>query len=396
MKALSGKTKTVLSYFFALFGLGLTTITIGPALPGLAAQVGVSISDISVLFTFKELGHLIGALFLVRLLDRYNGNRAVGAFILVIAGLLAVFPFISHLSFLAATIFILGIFASAVDSGTNTLLLWFFKERSPKYLNGLHLMFGIGSLLVPLFFAWVLKATNRMDWVFWGIALILLPGGLFSLTLPAPDNPEHDQTQQKKPPSNKLIFLAAGFFFAYVAAEVAFSGWIYTYSIQKPLADEISSAYLNSAFWGALTIGRLISIPLAAHWTPNKVMRLNFLGALLSFAILIPGQNSFVLVLIGCSLLGLSAASMYPTLMAIANQKMTITARVGGKLIAGASLGAMSLPWLIGQFFERSSPATLFYVIGFLFLLCYGFFRLIIQQDAALQNTNEKFEDVLN
>ncbi len=51
------------------------------------------------------------------------------------------------------------------------------------------------------------------------------------------------------------------FFFLYVGAEVGFGGWIFTYAVALDLGSETAAAYLTSAFWGALTFGRLLTIP---------------------------------------------------------------------------------------------------------------------------------------
>ena len=58
--------------------------------------------------------------------------------------------------------------------------------------------------------------------------------------------------------------------FLFVAAEASYGGWVYTYALKLGIGSATTAAYLTSAFWGALTLGRLVSIPLAARFRPAR------------------------------------------------------------------------------------------------------------------------------
>jgi MFS transporter, FHS family, Na+ dependent glucose transporter 1 len=49
-------------------------------------------------------------------------------------------------------------------------------------------------------------------------------------------------------------------------------------------------------------------------------------------------------------------ASIFPSALALAQGRLRITGRVTGWFFVGASAGGMTLPWLIGQFFESVGP----------------------------------------
>ena len=70
----------------------------------------------------------------------------------------------------------------------------------------------------------------------------------------------------------KIVLLIALLLLFYVGAEVAFGGWIYTYAVALDLSDVTTAAYLTSAFWGALTVGRLLAIPLATRFRPRSIL----------------------------------------------------------------------------------------------------------------------------
>lgn len=59
---------------------------------------------------------------------------------------------------------------------------------------------------------------------------------------------------------------------------------------------------------------------------------------------------------VGAIGMGLSMASVLPVIMSLAERRITITGQTTGWFFFGASIGAMSLPWFMGQLFERISP----------------------------------------
>jgi fucose permease len=68
-------------------------------------------------------------------------------------------------------------------------------------------------------------------------------------------------------------------------------------------------------------------------------------------------------------------AALFPSLVTLAGDSITVTGRVAGLFLVGANLGGMAVPWLIGQFFESAgtwvAPAAILIasVAGLLVLL---------------------------
>jgi len=81
--------------------------------------------------------------------------------------------------------------------------------------------------------------------------------------------------------------------------------------------------------------------------------------------------------------LGLSMASVFPVTITLAERRMTITGRVTSWFFVGASLGGMSLPWLIGQLFEPVGPRATMFVILSALVLATGVFTAIIKVDTT-------------
>ena len=153
-----------------------------------------------------------------------------------------------------------------------------------------------------------------------------------------------------------LLVLVAVFLFLHVAAESAYGSWIYTYSLTKQLADEVSAGYLTSAFWGSFTFGRLVTIFLALKVNAKIQLGGSVVGALLSSLLLLLWPDSVTVVWIATLAYGISLAGLFPGTITLASEHLHMTGGVTGFFLVGSSFGAMILPWLIGQFFESVGP----------------------------------------
>lgn len=354
-----------LLYYASFTILGLSMALLGPTLPGLAKQVQASLSQISILFAAVSLGNLVGGLSTDRLFDSHSGHVLMGMGALVMFGLQTLVPLSSELWLLSALFFLLGIAQSLLLVGGNTLVLWRYQAKSAAVMNAVHFCFGSGAFLAPILLAQVLQLTAEIRWAYWAAALPLLLlgawllGNSHSSPKPLPVSSESEGTGDRY-----FVFWACVFLFLYVGAEVGFSGWIYSYAIAKEMADPVTAGYLTSLFWFSLMVGRLFAVAFFRGFLSQRILRTNLVGCLASLILLLVANESTILLWVGTICLGLSMASTYPTLLALAQQTIRITGAIGGWFEAGASIGAMSIPWLIGQLFESLGPISFLYVIA--------------------------------
>ncbi|NJN55208.1 MAG: MFS transporter [Anaerolineae bacterium] len=166
---MTNKNKITAGYYAAFIALGLAVSALGPTLPGLAAQTGVQISAISILFTARAFGFLVGALLAGRLYDRLPGHRLMALALLMMGVMMASVPFLPALWLLTVIMFVLGLFEPGVDVGGQHLIVWLHKDKVGPYMNGLHFFFGIGALVSPIIVAWAIAATEGIQWAFLGI-----------------------------------------------------------------------------------------------------------------------------------------------------------------------------------------------------------------------------------
>lgn len=357
--ALVPKRPYLYAYYAALIAVGLMGGVLGPTLGGLAAQVGSDLKGVSAVLVARSLGYMLGSLLTGRLLDRFPGHPVLAWGCVLAAMALGAVPFADGLGVLALLLLLMGLFDASLDVGGNTLLVWVYRKQAAPYLNGLHFAFGVGAFISPLIVAQALLLSGTVAgayWVMGGMVLLLAP---FLVLLPSPP---HDASHAKAKTAKVrwgLVSLFVAFAMFYSAAEAGLGSWIYSYAVAVGLEDAPHAAYLTSLFWGTLTLGRLASIPLAAKFKTATLIRADLIFALMSMVLLLLFPSSRPVLWVATAMAGLALASMFPMLLILAHECMPLPGKVNSLFFVGLSLGAISLPWLIGRFFEARGPWVL-------------------------------------
>ena len=365
-------------YYFITYGicfisLGLGMSAMGPILPYLAEHVDVSLAQISFLFTASSLGYLVGSAGGGRLYDRFPGHilMALALVLMILTSILI--PFIPVFFLLLLVMFIGGFGMGLVDVGGNVNLLWVFQSRVGPYMNALHFSFGVGAFLSPIIIHNVMKiAGGSLYWPYWVLAILFLPGIVGLWRLKSPKNPEKESEDEKEIKIDyRLVALMIGLFFLYVGLEGGFGGWIFTYVTELGIAGEGEASYINSIYWGALTLGRLISILLAKKLSPAQILFGNYGLAIISLGLILIWPSNALIVWVVSIGLGLALSSVFPTLMALAETRLKITGGVAGLFFLGSSLGGTVMPMLLGQIFEYIGSYQI--MITLFIAACLGF-----------------------
>ena len=309
--------------------------------------------------------------------------------IAVEAAVLAAVPLCPSVATLAVAMVVMGVAEGTIEVGGNSLVVRNHTHNLAPYMNGLHFFFGVGAFVSPLVVALAIGITGGIAWAYWALAAITLPAGLWILTLASPTSasepvsPAPNETRTLTP--WPTVGLVAACFFVFVGAEVGLAGWIYTYAYEMNLASETTAAYLTSAFWAAFTFGRLLAIPLSRRIDPQVMLVADMFGATLSIGIILLIPGSVLVLWLATLVAGLSMASMFASLLTLAQSRITWSARISGWFFVGSSLGAMAVPWIIGQLFEtwgaRSTMIVLLADLGLALavfvLLCRSLNKLV-------------------
>lgn len=375
-----------MGYYAAFVALGLSAASLGPTLPGLAEHTQTRLHEISFLFTARSLGYLLGSFLGGRSYDRVSGHPVMATALIVMAVMITLAPLMSLLWLLTAVLLILGVAEGTLDVGGNTLLVWTHRDKVGPFMNGLHFCFGAGAFLSPILIAQAVLMSGDITWAYWVLALLMLPTAVLLLRLSSPT----DLTASKDEPVEQanhrssgahehlLVALIALFFVFHVGAESSFGGWVYTYAVKLELTSETVAAYLTSAFWGSLTLGRLLAIPIAARLGPRSILLGDLVGCLASVGVVLLWPDSLTALWLGTLGMGLSMASLFPGSLSLAERYTTITGQVTSWFVIGASVGVMSLPWLIGQLFESVGPQVTMWAIMVDLIVAAGVFAVLV------------------
>jgi FHS family Na+ dependent glucose MFS transporter 1 len=353
------KRTATISYFLSILALGLFTALGGPALPTLADNTSSSLDQISLFFVLGSLGYLLGSFFGGRAYDRVPGHRVLALTLLVVAGTGTLIPVIGQLRWLLLTQFILGLAQGANDVGCNTLLLWLHGKGAGPYMNGLHFFFGVGTSIAPLVLAGFLSLTGDIRWAFWVCTVLCLPLAFWLWRLPEIQPPKAEDRPQGTSVGFLPVALLVLTFALAVGAEFGFGNWIYTYALGLGLGTTITSAYITSAFWGTFTLGRLQGIWISTRLRPLSILILDLLGCLVSLSLIILWPESQLVIWLGTIGTGLFMASIFPTLLVLVGEQLTVTGSLTGWMLVGGGMGGMFFPWLIGQAMVRTSKLAM-------------------------------------
>lgn len=391
-------TKTIsqwrisVGYFAAFIILGLSSAVLGPTIGGLAENTGSTLRQISILFTARSIGFLAGAQLGGRLYDHIPGHTVMAGGLLLAALSLLLTPVMPLLWLLTAVMFLGGLAEAAIDAGGNTMLLWAYGKDAGPIMNGLHFFFGLGAFLSPIVVAQLLLLTDSITWGYWVLALPVIPITIYVARLPSPTIRHRTTDNRSRKADLRLVLLVALFLLLYVGAEVSYGGWIFTYATTQSLMSETVASYLTSAFWGALTIGRLLSVLAARSISPRRMLLVGLVGCLASLGIWWAAPLAATAVWICTIGLGLFMSSIFPTTFAWAERVMPVSGAVTGWFMSGASIGAMTIPWLIGQLFELVSPLAMIAVLFVVLLaqvVIYGLLVITTGRMETIQNGTE-------
>jgi FHS family glucose/mannose:H+ symporter-like MFS transporter len=325
---------------------------IGPTMPSLAEQTHTNIGSIGFLFTALGLGYMIGAFGGGRLYDFLHGHRLTAG-MLVLAGVVYLcIPNTPILWMLALLIVLLGTVQGAMDVGINTMLIWVHDAAAAPYLNALQFFFGLGAFICPIIIAQSRQLFGGVKGAYWFATLIMIPVAIWLLKLQPPQKPDLENSPDGKITYPWLVFGVALFLMLYIGVLIGFSGWLYTIVTTEAIIPEIQADYLVSTFWGALTIGRLIMIPLSKKVDQKVLLFFDVIGCILTMTVFIIFREQVSIVWICTFLMGFFIASVFPSAISLINKYIHMSGTITGLTFLGGNSGTLFIPWILGQVFE--------------------------------------------
>ncbi len=348
-------TRSHRAYFSVFLVVGLSFGLVGPSISLLAEQTKTSLASIGIVLVTYGFGYVLGTQIFARGYDRGYGNRLIGCALLIAASSFALVPFISTRIVLAIVFLMFGTAVSTSDVGCNTLIVWELKDRVGPRLALMHTMFGVGAILSPL----IVRASDELRGdaaiAYWFAGGAIATVATVVLLHRAPLDPHLEKRDTEVDISKKQITLIVLFFLAYVAVEVVFVTWIYTYGIKTGLSKN-ESAILTSTYWIGFMLGRFATVFLARK--SHGILFIQ-LGALLNIVACLVLYLRIDSLLLPCAIIyGIAAAPQFPLMFGFIGNRTSLSGKMTARIVGTAGVSSTTLPWLAGQFLERVGSWT--------------------------------------
>lgn len=346
----------------AFVALGLPDGVLGVAWPSIRADFDRSVPALGILLAAQTVGYLLATAANGALVGRLGTGR-----LLVSAAGLAVVGFISFTTttswlLLGIASLAVGTAAGMVDAGLNAHVAVHHGRRA---MGLLHAAFGIGATAGPLLVTTMLAADRGWRSAYGFVAVLQgLLLGAFLLTrahwraAPA-DVPGTDAGGEVHPRLRGSLVLTMATFFVYTGFEISSGQWAFSLLTEERDFDATSAGLWVAAYWGALTVGRLVMAVAADLAGAATVLGWATAGALAGAILLwldVLGTG-----VLGLPVIGLCLAPVFPTLVSLTPERLGTerAAHAIGYQLTAAGVGAAALPGAVAVLIGVGGLATL-------------------------------------
>ena len=294
-----------------------------------------------------SLGALGGGLLVARLGARRAfalGFAVMGASQAALLAVVLVRPeWVYPVGLLGASL--LGLGAGLAAGPLSAFPQMLFPATSESAVVALHTVVGLGLAASPLLAGLALGAGA---WPVFPVAL-LAASTVLAVVVDKEDLPEPERRRGTGPVRRPLGDVALWLYLAVAAlygmAEGVFGYWAVPFLVEERGLDPAPAGFALAAFWGALSVGRVIVAVLVARVRPGPVLPL-LAGLMAGAALLVPyarGTGGAVLVF---ALGGLGCSAVFPLALGLAGRRLSdhrawVSAVLFAALCAGLGIGSL-------------------------------------------------------
>ncbi|XP_077995933.1 sodium-dependent glucose transporter 1C-like [Glandiceps talaboti] len=407
--------KTVFVYMVS-FGVGYCIAIVGPCLLEFQLLLGTTLQQTTFLFTARSFGYFIGSFSWGAGMDKFDNQFILGTCLLGAAITGASVPWCTEFVLIILVMAAWGFFTGGLETASNASCIKIWGKNSEPMLQGHYLCFAVGATVAPLIagpFLTPIESESNMTspspspsletsphqlqdnqsglnnaedldyegtlWVpFTLISIFLLivavpffsmfvrNGCVFATPKSRNSNPKTPTRPKKETNIFNITLLVLLFFFSffYTGHEIGYGGFIFTFAVESDFAFSVKQAsYLNAAFWGSFAASRVLGIFCATGLAPRTMLIIDLCGMCIASSLLAIFGGTVVEVLWGATiLLGVSLATVFPSIMLWADRYIRLTGKRMATFIMAASVSEMVLPLLLGFLLATVSIMMLMYV----------------------------------
>jgi fucose permease len=349
--------------YLSFVGLGLPGAMLGVAWPSIREGFALPLDAVGVLLVTEMVGYLLASFYSGPLISKVGiGKLLLASVALRLVGLLG-YSLAPVWWMIVLLGLVTGLGGGALDAGLNT---YFATNHSANLMNWLHACFGIGATLGPV----LMRAVLSGGWSWrWGFAVVGLLHVLYTIGFAIALNrwPKSPGVEVDAPTSEvrthsvrsidtlKLPLVWAGvvLFFLFTGVENTTGQWSYSLFTEARSVNPDVAGFWASAYWGSLTVGRIVFGLVTDRLGVTRSLRLVMIGAMCGAALIwanVTGWLSFL----GLALMGFSVAPLFPLSISATPKRIGAVhaANAIGYQLASGSLGFALLPALAGVLAE--------------------------------------------
>jgi FHS family glucose/mannose:H+ symporter-like MFS transporter len=336
---------------FAVFLLlGVVIASYGPSIPHIIVRFNVSVSVAGLIVTANFLGEVIGLMALGLTHARWSlGQRLSVGTSLFAVGLLAAAAAPTW-PLLLLGVFVLGVGAGGLVVLINLYYATRFGRRSPAMLGLVNTAYGVGTFIGP-----ALVAVTRGYSIVFAIvgAGVLVCLVFLRRAVDAAATPELAAPRVNRRTLGLVITFAL-LLLVYEGLEAGIGTWEATDLLSLGASAQFAAG-ATSVYWGAFTLGRVLTAPLAVRWSPQRIL----VPALIISTLLLLGIRAHVSPPLMFALVGLCAAPIFPVVVSWMTRVIPNATTLVTYAILGAVIGSAVVPAALGGLIGLAGAAQL-------------------------------------
>jgi fucose permease len=342
----------------AFISLGLPDGLLGVAWPSIRATFGRDLDDLGLLLIAATGGYVASSFANGWLLPRLTLGGVLTASCVCSAVALGGYAAAPGFWWLLPLAVVLGAGGGGIDAALNSYVA---ANHGARTLNLLHACYGIGAAIGPLLMITVLQAGRPWQYGYALTSMVLASLTLaFAATLRAWPRVEAAHEHERSARLSATLRLPAArlgivVFLAYTGLEASVGAWTYTVLTTARGVAPTLAGMIVAAYWGGLTVGRLLGAVGAGRYRADVILRVALSGMALG-VVGIWLSNVPAVVAASIALVGVAAGPVFPTLTALTPERVGaahLENAVGFQIAAGA-LGLSVVPATVGLVADRA------------------------------------------
>lgn len=353
---------------------GITTTSIGPVLPFLILEHGLSLTVAGTVLAFFSGGRTASVVLTTVIAERFSRKTllltghscfAVGLILFALSP-----TFLLHLP----AIGIAGVGFGFTDAISNAVISEVFPDRRGFALNRLHAFFGLGSVIGPLFATLVLASGGHWRIIFVFAAAVALAVTVFTALTDIPEGaPAQSQEKVNSVRRNTVLFfttsaliLPAFAVLIYTGVTHGLIGWMNTYFEEVMGASAAVATIVLLSYNSGITAGRLVCGAYADRLGFRLTLILNAAGA--SVSLIVAAMTRSVIVgAVAYTFGGFFLAAITPMAVAIATTYESSRAgETAARMFVFGAVGSLTIPFTMGAVSDYFSLDIGIGFVGFL------------------------------